>query len=181
MDFSGGKTLSSTQANENSCVPTALGSNVHAAAELAQSCTFMQPLGIPDNCRKRPNPWLITNLSETEVDSQRKKKNLNSQLWKQLSVLNMVIMNRGTFDPPRSSCRDKSNNKSCWSGDSKKILSWTSHSQDCIGSIQKGASPSWWSGFVWFWWDVGALYEKKKFCHVRGLISSLWGWCLQKK
>lgn len=122
MDFSGGKTLSSTQANENSCVPTALGSNMHTAAELAFSCTFMHPLGIPENCQKQPNPLPMTNLSETEADSQcKKKKDLNSQLWKQLSLLNVVIKNRGMFDVPYSRCRDKSDDKACMSGDWKKF------------------------------------------------------------
>lgn len=154
MDFSGGKTLSSTQANENSCVPTALGSNVHAAAELAFSCTFMHPLGIPENCRKPPNPLFTTNLSETEGRSQCKKNYLNSQLWKQLSVLNVVIVNRGVFDVPYSSCRDKSDNKSCLSGDWRKFYHEWVVAKTALATTQKGPSTAWWSGFIWFWWDV---------------------------
>lgn len=49
-------------------VPTALGSNVHAA-ELAFSCTLMHLLGIPETFQKRPNPLLMANLSKTEADS----------------------------------------------------------------------------------------------------------------
>lgn len=111
MDFSGGKTSSSTQANENSYVPTALGSNPYAAAEFSFPCTFLHPLGDPESCQKRPNLLLMTNLSEIEADSTISLEPAVE------AIINVVIMNRGMFDVSYSRCRGKPHDKSCLSGD----------------------------------------------------------------
>lgn len=93
------------------------------------------------------------------------KKYFYSQLWKQLSLLNVAIINTGMFDMPYSRCRDKPDDKSSVSGGWEKFY----HEWD-VAKIalarSKGPSIDWWSGFIWSDWML-ELWIKKK--------SAMWG------